>query len=789
MRLRNRWLGITVLLIVALFALAAVGLAAGTGRTPASVQVPVTPVTYPGVYMAGNYLNHVPPIIDRLRGDWPIEGVLVTINWAYIEDTVPGQYDWSKMDEVLAWAGASGKKVAILFSTYNGWADGGVVNALPRYLWDPNNPYYADYQDWPAYVDAGEWRCAGEPDRQGCVTGYGPTPHWLYPRYWSDTYLERYEQFIRAFGARYGNDPRIEFVAIGAGMYGEIHAVDYGTDLVDHMKNAILQDLANRNLFCEPACTDERSVWIAVVKRLIDVYTEAMPQKVQFAQTATFTFSPAERVPIARHVNSKNGRAGLSINNMYPNWVGAYVPTAYGDQGYFGQFPLHGHFSQEGNPDHEFPTAMEGYWYWLACEGKTDPALEEVGIYWALLQSLDKHVDYWRLNYDLFMTPDGTPKPALVSLIEQWKPFLGRSLTDPNRRPPAVFVALREFRAPYVPCWWSRTSPPWQGYPEIGDYEYWLYHDRTIPGGRSVPETAFPTVETWSTWFPLQGLGNPNDPTNWYPMPDAYNPKLPKTKESWVTRRTDEANGQRRMYFKIDDNYLHDVPPGTPITITVTFLDDAGDTWALVYDGQSGPTALVVTNEDPGEPGLGGGYWAEIQFVITDGRFANGLTGGADFYLDSQGDGDNWFHMVMVSKGPAPAQPTPIPSPTPTPTPEPTPTPTPTPTTARVEGKVFFDADQDGTPDAGEPGVAGARVTLLLNGSQPVGTPVVTDRSGQFTFTGLQPGFYVLTLDPPAGYRTTTVPSYAGYLSAGMVQTDWNFGLYATRLYVPNVSR
>ena len=764
----------------------------GQTPEPEAVQVPVTPVSYPGVYMAGNYLIFPQPIIDRLRGDWPMEGVLVTVNWAYIEDEVPGEYDWSRLDEVLAWAGASSKKVALLISTYNGWADGGVVNALPRYLWDPNNPYYADYQDWPAVVDAGEWRCASEPDRQGCVDGYGPTKRWLYPRYWSDTYIERYQRFIEALGARYKDDPRLEFVAIGAGTYGEIHAVDYGTDLVDHMRNAILQDLATRNLFCEPACTDEVSVWVAFVKKLIDIYTDAMPTKVHFAQTASFTFHPGERVPIAQHVNQKNGRAGLSINNMYPNWVGAYVPTPYGDQGYFGQFPPHGHFDQEGNASNNFPTATEGYWYWLACEGKNDPALEEVGIYWAMLQTLDKRVDYWRLNYDLFMTKEGDPKPALLALIEQWRPFLGRSLADPNdpeRWPPAVFVALREFRAPYVPCWWSRSSPPWQGYPETGDYEYWLYHDRTIARGRSVPETAFPTVETWSSFFALQGLGNPTDPANWYPMPDVYNPKLPKTKESWVTRRTDEANGQDRMYFKIDDRYAYNLSPGTTVTVTVTFLDDAGDTWSLVYDGQDGPVEIVVPNSDPGEPGLGGGEWATIEFVLTDARFANGLTGGADFYLSSNGDGDNWFHMVMVSVGRSRPRSTPTPWPTPTPTPTPQPSPTPTPTTATIISKVFFDANQNGALDPGESGVAGATVTLLFGGSQPVGAPVVTDSSGEVRFTGLQPGFYIIQMTPPQGYRNTTVTTYAGYLSAGTVKTDWNFGLYADRLYIPAVTK
>ncbi len=780
MKRRYRVYALALALVAVLIITGSLAWAGANGPEPEAVQKPVTPVRYPGVYMAGNYLSHPGPIIDRLRGNWPIEGTLITVNWAYIEDEVPGQYDWSQLDQILAWAGANSKTISILFSTYNGWADGGVVNAMPRYLWDPNNPNYMP----GAVVDAGEWRCASEPTRQGCVSGYGDTPHWLYPRYWSDVYIPQYAKFIQAFGQRYGNDPRLEFVAIGAGMYGEVHAVDYGTELVDNMRNTIQQDLATSTLFCEPGCTTPESVWVAFVKHLMDVHKAAMPNKVLFIQTATYTFSPTERVPLAEHANSLG--IGLSINNMYPNWVGAYIPNPSGDLGYFGQFPPHGHLDQEGRSGHSFPTATEGYWYWLACEGKNNPELEDVGVYWAILQSLDKRVDYWRLNYDLFMDKDGNPKPGLLAIIEEWKQYLGRSLDDPARKPPGVWVALREFRDPYAPCWWSSSSPPWQGYPETGDYEYWLYHDRTITGGRDVPETGFPTVETWSTWFPLSGLGNSKDPDNWYPMPGAYNSKLPKTKESWVTRRTDEANGQSRMYFKIDDRYIYNLSAGTTVTITVTYLNDNGDTWALVYDAQGGtPKTLIVTNDDPAPAGMGGGAWATKTFVITDGRFANGLLGGADFYLSSQGDGDNWFHMVHVSAGPAPVAPTPTPWATPTPTPLPSPTPTPTPSTATVQGKVFLDVNENGVLDAGEPGVAGAKVTLLFGGSQPVGTPVVTDATGEFTFTNLTPGFYLLREEDPPGYRSTTVNTYGGYLAAGVVKTDWNFGDYTNRIYVP----
>ena len=761
--------GIPFLLL--LFALAFMGGSRADSTTPTP---PAPTPRFPGIYMAGNYLPDLETITQRLNEEWPDRGLLVSVNWAYIEDETPGDYDWSAMDEVLSWVGAHGKTIGILFTTYNGWADGGVVNAMPRYLWDPSNPYYEDFQTWPAVVDAGPWRCEHHPEQQGCIGG-----HWYYPRYWSSTYMERYSAFIRAFADRYASDPRIEFIAIGAGMYGEVHAVDYLTDLVNHMFSEVQRDLRTHDLFCEPGCTGPGQVWISYVNYLSDLYRDAFPTKVLFQQTATYTFTPNERVPIANHAAEKG--VGLSINNMFANWLGSYVT---GGIGYFDQFPLHGHMCSEGNAEHHFPTAMEGYYYWLGCEG-------DIQFYWAMLHALDKHVDYLRLNHDLFMNDEGDPRPEFERIIKRWAPYLGRR-PGGEREIPGAFVALREHRHPDAPCYWNQPSPPSpQRYPELGDYEYWLYHDNAIIGGRTVPETAFPAVRTWETFYTLQLMGNPYDPANQNVHP--YNRKLPKTRESWATRRTDEVTGNRYMYFKIDDRYIYDVPSGTPITITVTYLNDTGDTWSLWYDSHAGPKEIVVHNEDPGEPGLGGGQWITHTFVITDGRFANGLIGGTDFKLDSRGDGDNWFHLVHVTKGPVTPIATPTPWPTPTPTPLPTPTPTPTPSTGTIRGHVFHDANRDGVMQPGEPGIPGVRIQLLYAGSSLVGERT-TDTQGAFTFTDLTPGVYVLKELNPPDCENTTVDIYGFGLAAGQTVVR-DFGDFCPSFqkkhqhYIPLISR
>ncbi len=89
---------------------------------------------------------------------------------------------------------------------------------------------------------------------------------------------------------------------------------------------------------------------------------------------------------------------------------------------------------------------------------------------------------------------------------------------------------------------------------------------------------------------------------------------------------------------------------------------------------------------------------------------------------------------------------------------------------ASIGGRVYVDADGNGRPDAGEPGIAG--VALRLTGSDDLGAVVTlaaaTDASGAYAFAGLRPGSYTVTEpDQPPG--TTNGITRAG--SAGGTAT------------------
>ena len=75
-------------------------------------------------------------------------------------------------------------------------------------------------------------------------------------------------------------------------------------------------------------------------------------------------------------------------------------------------------------------------------------------------------------------------------------------------------------------------------------------------------------------------------------------------------------------------------------------------------------------------------------------------------------------------------------------------------TTSSISGTVFNDLNNDGNPDAGEPGIEG--VTVTLTGTDDLGNPVslttTTDVDGNYEFDYLLSGDYTITETQPVGY-------------------------------------
>ena len=105
--------------------------------------------------------------------------------------------------------------------------------------------------------------------------------------------------------------------------------------------------------------------------------------------------------------------------------------------------------------------------------------------------------------------------------------------------------------------------------------------------------------------------------------------------------------------------------------------------------------------------------------------------------------------------------------------------------TCSIGNLVWLDNDGDGVQDAGEPGVAGARVTIALDTDsveviplEIVTVTVTTDATGHYFVDGLVPGLYTVTLDLSSVSGTlTTAATYSLDLSPCDEVLDADFGV------------
>jgi uncharacterized protein (DUF2141 family) len=99
------------------------------------------------------------------------------------------------------------------------------------------------------------------------------------------------------------------------------------------------------------------------------------------------------------------------------------------------------------------------------------------------------------------------------------------------------------------------------------------------------------------------------------------------------------------------------------------------------------------------------------------------------------------------------------------------------PGTGSISGTKFNDLNGNGARDSGEPGLAG--VTIQLKPSSGPIVTATTDASGNFTFSGLAAGTYVLSEVVPSGFVQTAPPSPGSFsvaLAAGQNATGFLFG-------------
>jgi hypothetical protein len=518
----------------------------------------------------------------------------------------------------------------------------------------------------------------------------------ILPKFWDNAYLTPYEAFVRALGTAFKNESKLEFIGMGTGEFGETRASD---DIDDNATRRGGLDSAG---------------WVTTVNRITDMYVSAFSQggrlrKILLLQNAPYQFSSEERRDFSAYAAARE--AGLSFNGLFYQWNNA-VTYPYGNAG--NQWKLKAY-----DPMLEFgervPTGFETYSRSVGDRTSIGNSISDT-FYWAVLNALDKKADFVRMSgyTGWYLGPNDEPVTAYTDIMRWAKPYFGAQVDDRNapRYAPSAWVAMRDYMYPI--CYYNdpldcEVSTSW---PDLGNFEYWLYQYDTIPGFQGCqtkPETHQEAVVSaaYGSRPPQLGLcpAGSQGPAGYPCFTNVYNAQLPKSREAQLIRRTDQATNNPYMWFDLEDLYAFNIQ-GYAADITITYWDHGADKFRLQYDSFSGPKyATPQGGSNPWVQKTNSDQFRQVVFRLTDARFANSLPEGIDFKLDSRNesganDGDEWIHFVDVrvydpAAPTATSTPTRTPSPTFTPTPTNTPTNTPTPTRTPT-----FTATPTSTPTA-----------------------------------------------------------------------------------------
>lgn len=557
-------------------------------RETAAAQTYVPGGATPGFYAARDYRNLDPTA-------YSLVGSHQSFFWEQLEPT-EGEYNWAPVTNFVNTAAASGKKAAIGIITFNARANEGVANDPPIRT--------------PRYVfDAGAGKII-------CPDGDGDGQPFEIPKYWDPIYQTKYEAFISAFAAQFDGDPNIEYIQIGVGKFGE-------TQPCDDQDNAYVS---------AALAADGHSdyTWPYIVNDITDIYDRHFSQTQLLLPNAPRFKHDCDRRTFSDHAISKG--IGLFPAGLYAiqEWIDMRTKSGFEGCGKYDRILDH---AESGTDAAWVPLSFEMYDYMIGGSEAWGIAPDPRQFFWAVAAALSRRVDYITMERNVLYEgqpddPTVTPYAEHIEMMRWASQYMGKHLSDT----PSVWVLMRE--AGYASNF----------YPQKGNYSFWLQQDDSVAGGQTVP-TTYRTQEQlvydyhWTTYGTAcvnaavetsQGFLDPAGDAS--------------SREGWICRRTNQAAGNTRMWFKINDNYVYGGP--AQATFTVTYLDRGTDSWQIKYDGASGTETVAgtVTKTNSGQ-------WREAQFTVADAMFSNRQLGGSDFYLDCMNDGNEYIHMVDVTTG------------------------------------------------------------------------------------------------------------------------------------------
>lgn len=256
------------------------------------------------------------------------------------------------------------------------------------------------------------------------------------PRYWDREYLAALSDMVSALAARYGADPRVAWVEISVGIYGETTPANEATFKWAYAEAGLTSEteLPERGIYS----------WVQTVREIIDIYHNAFPSKTLFLQYSNNYESVSERAAYVPYAVEKG--IGLKHNGLYPDSIDG---ATYGGSA-IGTFNIMFTYSAT------VPVAWEFQVF----------PRTEANVYWAMLNALDKHADL------VLVQKDAITRTELVPVFDFANTYLGATLETT----PDVWVALRET---------VRPAERWNT--QHGNFSFYLYQSDTAPRGKTVP--------------------------------------------------------------------------------------------------------------------------------------------------------------------------------------------------------------------------------------------------------------------------------------------------------------
>ncbi|MFY9269576.1 MAG: beta-galactosidase [Candidatus Manganitrophaceae bacterium] len=163
-----------------------------------------------------------------------VDGTAASFSWSELEPT-EGDFQWRIVEETIQPWAAAGKKVILGVHT-------GTVGTIGRKV----------KQATPEWVFSSGARKMKVPDGT------------ILPIYWDPIYFEKYRNFVKAFAKKYDGDPRIEFIRIGVGVWGELVVERW----FPRPENAEM-----RERWKKAGYDPER--WIQTIEKTMEMYREA----------------------------------------------------------------------------------------------------------------------------------------------------------------------------------------------------------------------------------------------------------------------------------------------------------------------------------------------------------------------------------------------------------------------------------------------------------------------------------------------------------------------------------